>query len=140
MSIGDTLAAQMANIGRAMLTRSLPGTDDKWPRLAAVLGRQSIENSLQRLWDVERHPGLARASIRAQLLCADAYVGRDLGRRVDYAWNALSTACHHHAYLLEPTATELVAHLETAAALDAAVTSISAKANRSSPPRGQGLT
>ncbi len=131
MSIGDTPGARLANIARAMLARSLPGTDDKWPRLAAILGRQSIETSLDRLWAIERHPGLGRASIRAQLLCADVYVGQELGRQVDFAWNALSTGCHHHAYLLEPTAAELAAHLETAAALDEAVTAISAGTNRS---------
>lgn len=126
MSIGDTPGARMANIATAMLSRSLPGTDDKWPRLAAILGRQSIETSLERLWAVEQHPALGRASMRAQLLCADVYLGPDLGRRVDYAWNALSTGCHHHAYLLEPTAGELAAHLETATALDEAVTAITA--------------
>ena len=46
--------------------------------------------------------------MRAQLICLRTYLGdADLAARAGHAWSALSRACHHHAYELAPTATEL---------------------------------
>ena len=88
------------------LMRSESRTDG-WPRLAAVLGRHSIEEALRQYWFL-REPGLERCSGRAQMLCLTAYLSdRDLARDTFATWSDLSKACHHHAYELAPTAEEL---------------------------------
>ena len=87
---------------------------DGWPRLAAVLGRHSIEEALRQYWCL-REPGLERCSGRAQLLCLTAYLSdRDLARETFAAWSDLSSTCHHHAYELAPTAEELRGLLDVA--------------------------
>lgn len=73
----------------------------------ALLARQSIESSLDELWE-KRAPRMRECSMRAQLLCLpwllnDARLATDVG----YAWAALSRVCHHHAYELPPLPGEL---------------------------------
>jgi len=42
------------------------------------------------------------------LLCLPSYLGDDaLAGRVSYAWVGLSRACHHHAYELPPSSSEI---------------------------------
>ncbi len=85
-----------------------------WSRLAAVLGRHSIEEALRQYWCL-REPGLERCSGHAQLLCLTAYLSdRDLARDTFAAWSDLSHTCHHHAYELAPTADELRGLLDVA--------------------------
>ena len=78
-----------------------------WPRAAALLARQALEEALDDLWR-GRAPGLERAPARAQLACLPDYVpDRKLAADVAFTWAALSEVCHHHAYELGPTAAEL---------------------------------
>jgi hypothetical protein len=48
--------------------------------------------------------------MRAKLICVRVLLDADRGRLASVAWAGLSSACHHHAYELAPTAGE-VAHL-----------------------------
>ena len=99
------------------LTRTpLDATRGRWPRVAAVLGRQALEDALLRLW-AGSAPGVEASSMRAQLLCLGSYTDGNLADRVSYAYGGLTRACHHHPYELSPTATEIGGWLDDVAAL-----------------------
>jgi hypothetical protein len=89
----------------------------RWPRAVARLTRQAIEGSLFDLWRAI-HPGVEAAPMRAQLLVLRNEVTPNLAAEAEYAWAALSRACHHHPYELVPTAVELGQWLEAADGLD----------------------
>ena len=90
-----------------MLARVDPDTAGLWPRASALLARQALEASVQRLWR-RRALDLPGCSMRVQLICLRIYLGdADLAARASHAWSALSRACHHHPYELAPTAGEL---------------------------------
>lgn len=99
----------MTLLGAANRLLASPSMDTAgvWSRAATHLARQSLEGLLDELWRA-RAPGTESCSTRAQLICLPFYVGDEkLARRVAHTWNALSHACHHHAYELAPTAPEL---------------------------------
>ena len=61
-----------------------------WPRAAAVLGRQALEQALDDLWGAVA-PRVRDASRHAQLLCLDAFVADpELVSGVRHAWHGLS--------------------------------------------------
>lgn len=84
-----------------------------WPRAIALLTRQAIEASLFDLWRAVA-PGVEAAPMRAQLLVLRQQVAPRLAAETEYAWAALSRACHQHPYELVPTAGELGQWLEAA--------------------------
>ena len=78
-----------------------------WPRAAALLTRQALEEALDRMW-AACHPGMVYTSRRTQMLCLDQVIEDEaLAADVRAAWSSLSRACHHHHYELAPTAAEL---------------------------------
>ena len=86
-----------------------------WPRAAAWLARQAIEQSLRDLWQLRKVPGAGSCSMRTQMLCLGEYLDDgDLVADVRSAWSALSRACHHHPYELGPAAEELRYWIEVA--------------------------
>ena len=88
-----------------------------WPRAAAHLCRQALEASLDELWR-GRVPGMEEVSTRAQLICLATYLkDHELAGRIAYTWSALSAACHHRAYELSPSASELGGWIDTVASL-----------------------
>jgi hypothetical protein len=90
-----------------LLGRAEPGTAGLWPRASALLGLQALESTLLRLW-TRRALDLHGCSLRTQLICLRSYLDdAPLAARAGHAWSALSRACHHHAYELAPTSTEL---------------------------------
>jgi hypothetical protein len=90
-----------------LLRHADPATSGLWPRAAALLARQALEESVRALWD-RRALDLRACSMRTQLICLRTYLGdADLAARTAHTWSALSRACHHHAYELAPTASEL---------------------------------
>jgi hypothetical protein len=103
-----------------------PATSGTWPHAAAVLIRQSLESSLNGFWIV-RAPGMQTASWRDRWQCLPAYLGdKPEARAADFAWTALSQACHHRAYEVGLTQDELRGHLGTARAfLEAVRTALS---------------
>jgi hypothetical protein len=53
---------------------------------------------------------------------------QEAARDASYAWSALSRACHHHAYELPPTASELRALIDLTRRVAAAIESATAPA------------
>ena len=91
-----------------------PATSGAWPHAAAVLIRQSLESTLNAFWRT-RAPGMQETSWRDRWQCLPAYLGdRPQAREADFAWTALSQACHHRAYEVGLTQEELRGHLATA--------------------------
>ena len=77
-----------------------------WPRAAALLSRQALEEAMDQLWACT-FPGMESASRATQLACLDQVLtDRTLVADIRTAWSSLSRACHHH-YELAPTAAEL---------------------------------
>lgn len=89
------------------LIERLEGPEGVWPRAAALLARQVLEDALDHLW-LAIHPGVIRAGRATQLTCLGLMI-TDPGLVADVrsAWASLSRACHHHHYELGPTAAEL---------------------------------
>ena len=99
-----------------------------WARASALLARQSLETAMDQLWRT-RAPLVMQCSTTAQLLVLPSYLrDQEAARDAGYAWSALSRACHHHAYELPPTASELRSLIgltrRVAAAIDAANTPV----------------
>jgi hypothetical protein len=99
-----------------------------WARASALLARQSLETAMDLLWR-KRAPLVAQCSTTAQLLVLPSFLrDQEAARDASYAWSALSRACHHHAYELPPTASELRSLIaltrRVAAAIEAATTPI----------------
>ena len=107
----ETARAELAPAGllrsaEELLRYADPGTAGVWPRAAALLARQALENGLGAFWRA-RAPSVEGVSTRAQLLCLRHYADEEVAERASYAWHALSRACHHHVYELAPTGEEL---------------------------------
>jgi hypothetical protein len=82
-----------------------------WPRAAALLARQALEQGLDAYW---RSKGVKLDTLgtKPQLICLQAYLpDRELAARTNDAWSNLTQACHHHPYDLMPGALELKAVL-----------------------------
>jgi hypothetical protein len=105
-------AHSLVSAARDLIRDDDLATAGLWPRAAALLARQGLELAMARLWEVTA-PGLERTSTRCQLLCVgDMLNDRQLGGRATLTWQSLSNACHHRAYELPPTASELSLALE----------------------------
>jgi hypothetical protein len=103
--------AELLSAADDLLRDCHPNLAGTWPRAVVVLCRQALEGALFDLWRA-RAPGVEEVSYRGQLLCLRSYLDADLAASADQTWNALSRACHHHAYELPPTAPELGAWLD----------------------------
>jgi hypothetical protein len=100
-------------------TRTLSGSGSlpaaRAPRAAALLARCAVESYIND--ELDRQLGRrgldhtkAGGSTRVKLISLTVLKGRDATADLDWCWNTLSTACHHHAYELSPTHGE-VEHL-----------------------------
>lgn len=100
------MTADLLGHARALIERP-QGSEGVWPRASALLTRQVLEETLDRLW-LAIDPGVARASRATQLTCLGLMI-KDAALVADVrsAWASLSRACHHHHYELGPTAAEL---------------------------------
>jgi hypothetical protein len=92
-----------------------PQTSGAWPHAAAALIRQCLESTLDNFWRVKAPGMVEHTSFRDRWVCLPAFLGdRPEARAADFAWSALSNACHHRAYDVGLTQDELRAHLKTA--------------------------
>jgi hypothetical protein len=90
-----------------------PRTSGAWPHAAAALIRQCLESTLDVFWRSKADMG--QATMRDKWLCLPAFLGdKPEAREADFAWSALSNACHHRAYDVGLTQDELRNHLATA--------------------------
>ena len=113
MTPEELLAAARRLVGRPDAT-----TAGVWPRAAALLARQALEQAMAALWAGRPEAsGLSGRAMRSQLLCLTAYVDKDMATRAAYLSAALSRACHYHPYELAPTASELTRWLNETADL-----------------------
>jgi hypothetical protein len=112
----ETVARELLTEARALARR--PGHDIRglWPRASALLARQSLEVALRTYWSSVAR-GTEEASLRAQLLCLEAYLPASVAHQAYHAWTALSRASHHHAYELAPTHEELAGWFDSVQAL-----------------------
>ena len=99
-------------LARDLLSRADPSTAGLWPRAAALLIRQALEEAVDSYWTARQLP-LDSLPTQAQLVClrmmtTDATQPAQLHE----TWGALSRACHHHPYELAPTAGELTTWIE----------------------------
>ena len=109
-------------MAQRMLERPEARTAGIWPRAAALLGRQALEQGLDEFW---RGRGIALHNLgtRPQLICLSAYLpDRDVAARASHAWSSLTRACHHHPYELPP------GHAELRSSLDAVAETLAATA------------
>jgi hypothetical protein len=103
---------------RRLVERPDALTAGVWPRAAALLARQALEQAMAGLWATQPQAnGLSNSTMRSQLLCLTVYVDEDVATRAAYLSAALSRACHYHPYELAPTATELTRWLHETADL-----------------------
>src|SRR4051812_46090467 len=105
-------ATVLADASRSVLEN--PGQLPKatWPRTSALLARQAIESAVAD-YLAARAPGLETCSRATQFTCLPWYANNRATARLAFqTWAALSEACHHHAYDLAPTASELRAWID----------------------------
>jgi hypothetical protein len=98
---------ELVAMARQLLDRASPDTAGLWPRAAALLARQALEQAVDEYW-VSRQMALDSCPTLPQLICLREYLGDPaLAGQVHHAWNALSRACHQHPYELAPTVGEI---------------------------------
>jgi hypothetical protein len=92
----EAAPADLLVVARHLLARTGSGGElaaGVWPRSAAVLARQALEQSLTSLWR-QRGLDLAAASARAQLLCLEEYLGgTELAPESDRGSNVFGQGC-----------------------------------------------
>jgi hypothetical protein len=87
----------------------LDGTVDlgaRGPRTAAVLSRLAFEDWLNEA-STWLPAGQDRPTTNSKLVVLSALRGVELGEDAKRVWHALSRACHHHAYELQPSVAEV---------------------------------
>lgn len=93
---------------RELIARADVSTAGVWPRTAAFLARQALEDAVDARWAGNPITApMCRASMWSRLSCLPAYLDKQTARQVAFAYAALSGACHYHPYELAPTAAEL---------------------------------
>lgn len=110
MTPTDLLAA-----ARRLLDRPDAKTAAIWPRAAALLARQGLEQGLDQFW---RGKGLKLDGLptKPQLVCLPAYLAdREQAAKAHAVWANLTQACHHHPYELGVSGEEVKAWLEAVA-------------------------
>lgn len=105
---------------RAVLDGQTPAPRGQQTRLAAFLGRQALEDIVDSMCAKEnrslRHP----VTMRSRLTALRMIYGPEIARAAEVAWIGLSGACHHHAYELAPTVTEMGHLIDIVATLEPA--------------------
>lgn len=87
-----------------------------WPRAAALMARQALEQGLDAYW---RSKGIELADLgtKPQLICLAGYLpDPQVAGRASHAWSRLTQACHHHPYELATGHLELRALVSDVAA------------------------
>jgi hypothetical protein len=105
-----------------LITRPDAALAGVWPRTAALLTRQALEEAVDSCWAAEPETApLRQATMRSQLICLPTYLDPGLAHQVAHTWAVLSNACHYHPYELAPTSSELTAWINDVAPLIARI-------------------
>jgi hypothetical protein len=106
---------ELLTAAQRLLDRPDAKTAGIWPRAAALLARQALEQGLDHYW-CSKGLKLAHLGTRPQLICLEAYLSNgDVAARTNHAWWNLTQACHHHPYDLPANHVELKSWLSTVA-------------------------
>jgi hypothetical protein len=102
-------ATKLLDYANAILNGVISMPPRRAARAAAMLTRQALEDIAQAMC---RSVGanLDRAAMRSRLICIRFLVDAEDADLAETAWIGLCRTCHHHAYELTPTETE-VRHL-----------------------------
>lgn len=104
---------ELLDAAQALLSNPIEGTAGLWPRAAAVLIRQALEDQMTIIL-TRAIPGAHESSARTKLICLQSELeDSELAEEIGHAWWALTIACHHRAYDLAPTSGELQRWLST---------------------------
>lgn len=76
-------------------------------RMAALLARQALERLVDARCTALGQHVWPRATMRSKLSILTVHDEPERSRAAKYAWGQLSAACHHHAYELPPTVSEV---------------------------------
>jgi len=77
------------------------------PRIAAVLARFAFEDWLDEMSKPWAAPAGPRPTGQTKLVLLRGLHGADLSDEAMKCWHGLSQLCHHHAYELQPRASEV---------------------------------
>lgn len=110
--------AELLTAARELIARPDAPTAGVWPRTAAFLARQALEEAVNTRWAANpvTEP-MRRATMWSKLTCLPAYMDEDVARQVAFAYASLTSACHFHPYELAPTAAELTSWITDVEAL-----------------------
>jgi hypothetical protein len=103
-------AEQLLNQASAVLSEEVGSHKPYLIRSASWLTRSALEELVTDVL-VSRHFEPGTGSMRSRLTCLQV-ADPDLAETAEFAWSSLSRACHHHAFELSPTTSE-VQHLVT---------------------------
>jgi hypothetical protein len=100
--------AELLAVARELIARRDASTAGVWPRTAAFLARQALEDAVDDRWAADSATAsMCNATMWSKLACLPAYLDKQVAHQVSFAYAALSGACHYHPYELAPTAAEL---------------------------------
>jgi len=103
----------LLGLALAILDGEIPVPGGRAPRAAAVVARQALEEAI-----AARCASVAslvqRPTTRCQLILL-RYDEPQIGKVAQIAWDGLSRACHHHAYELQPSDSEVRALIQLVA-------------------------
>ena len=100
--------AELLAEARSLISRPDVSMAGVWPRTAAFLTRQALEDAVDASWAASSATApMLQASMWSRLACLPAYVSAPEAHQAAFAYAALSRACHYHPYELAPTAAEL---------------------------------
>jgi hypothetical protein len=110
--------AELLAEARSLISRPDASMAGVWPRTAAFLTRQALEEAVNARWAASSATSpMLNASMWSRLACLPAYVSEPQARQAIFAYSALSNACHYHPYELAPTAGELTGWISDVEAL-----------------------
>ena len=119
--------AELLTSARSLIARSDAAIAGVWPRTAALLARQALEDAVNARWARgEANLRMSRASMRSKLIALPFYVDEPVARQTAFVNAALTGACHYHPYELAPTAAELIRWIDD---VDTLVTLLAASAS-----------
>jgi hypothetical protein len=110
--------AELLAAAQQLIARRDASTAGVWPRTAAFLTRQALEDAVDARWAADPVTApMCNASMWSQLTCLPAYLDKQTAHQVAFAYAALTGACHYHPYELAPTAAELTSWISDAEVL-----------------------
>lgn len=112
----------LLEVARQICEEPSPALVGRWQRAAAIIARAAVEAMIDDYWQA-RAPGVLDClAVRSKMLCLPTYLGDpELAHDVYQLWAVLSSACHRHAYELEPTAGELERWIDKAEEIQASL-------------------